>query len=76
MECYSGEGRGAVWRPLAPYMHTKFEVSSFRHSADTRVIMHRITESLTEQQTSPPDCILLPLPIQAGGGIKIWRIRD
>jgi len=34
-------------RPLALYTHTKFEVSNFSRSGDTRVITDRITDIIT-----------------------------
>jgi len=73
--------RGVTWRgkiiqrggsvlggePLALYMHTKCDVSSFSHSGDTRVI----TDRQTEPQTSQLDLVLPPLPKKAGRSIKM-----
>jgi len=48
--CYREGARGMSggW-PLALYMHTKFEVSSFSHSGDTRVITDKITDRITDR---------------------------
>jgi len=61
--------KGVLEGALDLFMHTKLVVSSFSRSRDTRVITGRITDRLTDQQTSPPDCILPLSPIEAGGCI-------